>query len=231
MTTPDDHPLTIVDIGEDGTVPLFVLAQRVAAHLDGDWRISATRADGALLEGPDNLKLTFSMFGNGPYRSKTFHVGTFTPTGRRSEKTTPMFVFALPSNIASDLDKEILPAVRKRLAAARKQLATQGDVSERRKTRISAIADRLNWNASSYKTHSGETYPSLDPRYRKRRARGTEPVLQGHIGYDEPGGMHMHLTGLPEDLVDKIVDLLADHFTPRPDGPEASGPEEENGAR
>jgi hypothetical protein len=185
-------------------------------------------AHDVMLLGPNDMRFRLTPYGNAEYDPHRFYIETYTPTGKPHGRcaTDSWSIFTLPSQIAAEINDKILPAVRKRHAIAARERDRQQAQAEVRKAHISSIAKRLNWNASSYKTHSGESYPSLDPRHRKRRPRGTKPVLEGHIGYDERKGMHLHLAGLPEDLVDQIVNLVATHFTHDPDQPETSGPQE-----
>jgi hypothetical protein len=226
-TVPGDRPLTIVEI-EENQDPLFVLADRLLPHLGGDWRGQLMAAHDVLLTGPEGIKILLTSYGNAEYDPHRFYIETYTATGRPHGRISAdgWSIFTLPSQIAAHLNTKIIPATLRRNKTAQQQQAKAREVSAARKAFITAIADKLNWNSSSYKTHSGESYASLDPRHRKRRPRGTKPVLEGHIGYDERKGMHLHLAGLSEDLVDQIVGLLVEHFTPDPEQPETSGPQE-----
>lgn len=210
---PDNRPLNLTDLDEHGQAPLYTLAERVIGHLDGDWSVQPHRhCREATLERSDGLRLTFSNYGPAPYSEQQFHVATYTATGRVSEKTTPMGVYTLPSQIAACLASDVIPAAEKRLVAARRQQQRLQERNEGRKARIAAIAERLDWNSSSYKCHSEDPYPSLPRSIGRRRRRGAAPpVLNGSIGYDDDA-MHLYLRGLPEPLIDQIVDLVADHL-------------------
>lgn len=210
---PDDRPLTLTEI-EENTDPLFVLADRVLTHLDGDWQARLLLAHDVMLLGPDGMKLCFTLYGDTDYDPRRFYIGTYTPTGRPSNRLDPMSIFTLPSQIAAHLESQLFPDMRRRAETAHKALIARRIRDDHRKDQIAAIARELHWNASSYKCHSRESYPSLDPRYRKRRPPGTVPVLSGNIGYDKDGSMHAYLSGLPESLVGQIVGLVADHYAP-----------------
>lgn len=223
-TVPDDRPLTIDELDENHD-PLFILADRLLPYLGEDWSARLMAAHDAILLGPDGMKILLtpyrSLYESLEYNPHWFYIGTYTPTGRPRERlhTDGMSVFTLPSQIAAHLNANIIPATRRRNELARRTSVVQQTKrkvrNEERRRRISSIARLLRWNASSYGTQSYENYASLDPRYRTRRPRGSTPVLEGSIGYDKDDThMHVRLGGLPEALVDQIVDIVAAHYAP-----------------
>lgn len=220
-TAPNDQPLTLAEIEKDND-PLFVLAQRVITHLEGEWRVRAILSHEVVLLGPDDMKFCFTPYGTGDYDPRQFYLDTFTATGRPRNKLEQRSVFTLPSQIADHLRVKLIPEARRRAEVNAKARAERQSTNDRRKDRIELIASQLEWNSSSYKCHSRNPYPSLDPRIGRRR-RGSPPLLNGEIHYNDDGTMSTYLTGLPEALVDQIVNLVAAHFLPGPEQPEPSG--------
>lgn len=206
MDAPDDQPLNVTDLDERyGHAPLAVLAERVIAHLDGEWTSRPMAGSDALLEGPEGIRLLFATYGNGPYNAREFWVGTYTLTGRAASYSIPMHTFARPSHIAAELEAVVLPKVRKRLAAARRETGERQAQIAERKAFIDSIAKSLDWDSSSYQCHSHEVYRSLGPAIGRRRKSTDAPSLVGEIGYSKDGSMYAHLRGLTPDLIGSIL--------------------------
>lgn len=212
-TTPDDRPLTIADI-EDG-VETFVLADRVITHLGPGWEARRMLAHDAMLMGPDGMKFLLTPYGGTDYDPHQMWIGTYTLSGRPRHVEDAINIFTLPSQIAAHLTSKLIPETRKRHEAARRQQAKVGALVEARKAFIQRIAERLDWNSSSFKCHSRDPYPSLSARVGRRRSREAPPVrLEGHVSYADNGTMTVAFAGIPEVLADQIVDLVAAHYAP-----------------
>lgn len=207
----DDRPLYVTDL-VDGRAPLPLLAQRVASCLTGTWYTRPGGSGGAVIEDGDKLKFALVEYNHDfdrPHNPLEFHLRTYTLTGRPGTVIATMSIYTLPSQIAAFMETKAIPQTRKRLEVARKQRQTNNRRSENARDFIRTVAQRLNWNSSSYRCHSGEPYASLDPRYRHRRPRGSKPVLAGQIGYRDNGKhLNVHFSGLDEALVEQIVDLI-----------------------
>ena len=121
MPTHYDTPLNITDVNDPLENALPILAARVIHHLDGDWGIERSTG-GAILVGPDEERVLFSMYGV-DYDPHKFYIRTFTPTGRPTVKGDWVNIFMLPAQVAAHLEADTLPKTRKRLASARKQQA------------------------------------------------------------------------------------------------------------
>lgn len=227
---PDDRPVTVADLEGDND-PLFVLAARVVTHLGGEWSARRLFTRDVMLLGPDDMKLCFTPYGDREYDPAWFYLATFTATGRQRERvpTDRLSLFTLPSQIAVHLAAEAIPAARQRMKRARKhQAKAQAKTRERneaRKARIVRIAQKLNWNATSYDCQSGDITPNM----RHHRSRQRDPsgiaLYGGHIGYDKNTiDMKIYLDGVPEDLMDQIVEVIAAYPRPLPEQLEPSSP-------
>lgn len=222
MPAPDDQPLNNSDLMpgnvlDDGHIPLRRLAERVITHLEGDWHTRLVVGNDTVLNGPDDMRILFTEYGDQPHDPHQFYIATYTNTGRQASDAQRMNAFTLPSQIATHLESKTIPLARKRLDSARKQQAALQAENDRRKDRIETIAEALDWNSSSYKTHSRDPYANVLRGVGRRRGRNAPPAkLEGHIGYADDGTMGAYLSGLPEHLVDQIVDLVAAHFNTEP---------------
>lgn len=222
MPAPDDQPLNNSDLMSgnllhEGRIPLRRLAERVVTHLDGDWHTHLVVGTDTVLTGPDDMRILFTEYGDQTHDPHQFYIATYTSTGRQASDAQRMNAFTLPSQIAAHLESKTIPLARKRLDSARKQQAIRQAENDRRKHRIETIAEALDWNSSSYKAHSHDPYASVPRGVGRRRERNAPPArLEGHIGYADDGTMGAYLSGLPEHLVDQIVDLVAAHFNTEP---------------
>lgn len=201
MAAPDDRPLTVAELNGLGD-PMRLLAQRVAAHLGEGWEVGERGTRDAMLRSPEGVKIAFVL---NTHRVALCAISEGNLRQREVESTN---VFALPSQVAHQIATHILPAARKRQEAARKSREYQRQRSGERKAHITAIAQLLDWNATSTKCHSHPVYSSI-PLTRTTRSKGRyrKPV-EGAIGATDDGTFYLRMEHLTPEMVTAMVRAL-----------------------
>lgn len=193
-----DQPLTVADLVQPRHV-LVALAERLTPHLGPEWHTRTEfGAVAVMLHTDDGLRLVMR------YNYEGEHQVTFTATTPGGEPLTTLTtnLFLLPSQMSARIKGEMLPEYRRRMLKEREAKARKEADLNARRGHAKAIAERLgdDWRVAQ------TAYGPCAERNRKRSR------IFGQIHFSDEGRLYLDLHNLTPELIEHIVDGIADQM-------------------
>jgi len=194
-----DQPLTVADLprAEHGVA---ALAERLAPHIGPEWRARIeTRTLTIMLRTDDGLRLALRYANNGDEHQV---VVTATALDGGALRTLTMNLFLLPSQMGARIRREMLPGYQRLMRKEREAEARKNAEAKARLGHAEAIAARLG---SDWRAAEGTYGPRVERDRKQTR-------VFGEINFSDNGRLHLDLHNLTPELIEHIVDGIADQM-------------------
>jgi hypothetical protein len=205
-----DEPLTVADLAR-AQHGVAALAERLAPHLGPEWRARIEHQTLTIaLHTEDGLRLALRYDDTGGMHQVA--VTAIAPNGGTLRRFT-MNLFLLPSQMGARIRSEMLPEYRRRMTKEREAEARKNAEVDARRGHAEAIAARLG---SDWRAAEGSYGPRVErPRKQTR--------IFGEISFSDSGRLHLDLHNLTPELIEHIVDGIAEQMKLHENGSVARG--------